>query len=64
MSMKKLLGSVECVGWKLSKMDDGSPALQKTCYVAIEQNKRGQVIGITRYGANDCESLYYLGDVA
>lgn len=58
MPIKKLLYSVEESGWKLS--DDGQ-RLEKVSVVHLDR-KGSKVKGFTRYGLNDCESLFFLGD--
>lgn len=54
---KELLNVVEMLGWKPSFMSNGNHALSKINFVEVNFNKAGNAIGLTRYGANECDNL-------
>jgi hypothetical protein len=61
-TMLKFVNDARKLGWKLDRMTDGTLALSKTNYVALNVTKLKLdgpklVHGFTRYGINECQSL-------
>lgn len=63
MLVEQLVDYTKELGWKLETIPKvGTLCLKKTSYIHVNLNNEKQVIGLTCYGIQDCESLTFLAN--